>query len=58
MMWVMRGPAEPPVSKINKVFSRKIYLKAHRFKHLTQAYHALNHEKLRSDIFFTPNPLT
>ena len=52
------GPAEPPVSKINKIFSRKIYLKAQRFEHLTQAYHALNREKLRSDIFFTPNPLT
>jgi primosomal protein N' (replication factor Y) len=52
------GPAQPPVSKIKRVFSRKIYIKADRFEQLTSAFKALEHLKLKSELFFTPQPLS
>ena len=52
------GPAEPPVSKINKLFSRKIYIKASNFGIISQAYISITTEKLRCALYFTPNPQT
>lgn len=53
------GPSEPPISKIKKMFSRKMCLKADSFDELATAYHALSKElNLRSEIFFTPNPVS
>ncbi len=52
------GPAQPPVSKIKRVFSRKIYIKADRFEALTQAFASLETVSLKSELYFTPQPLS
>lgn len=51
------GPTQPPVAKIKKIFSRKIFIKADGYKTLTKAYRSLNQKQFKSRIFFTPNPL-
>lgn len=51
------GPTEPPVSKIKKIFSKKIYLKAKEFNALADAFRSIDQKTLRSSIFFTPHPL-
>ncbi len=51
------GPAKPPVAQIKKIFSRKIYLKADSFITLQNAYRSLEHIKLKSSLFYTPDPL-
>ena len=50
------GPAEPPVSKIKHVCSRKIYIKADRFELLVAAFRSLETVKLKSKLYFTPQP--
>lgn len=52
------GPTEPPVSKIKKVFSKKIYLKAKEFSALVNAFKRLDQTEFKSSIFFTPHPLS
>ena len=52
------GPSEPPVSKIKKVFSRKIYIKTDRFEYLQKAFSSIDLDALRSDVFFTPQPVS
>lgn len=52
------GPTQPPVAQIKTVWSRKIYLKAPQFGILHQAFSSLNQAKIKSKIFFTPNPLS
>jgi primosomal protein N' (replication factor Y) len=51
------GPAQPPVAKIKKIFSRKIYLKADGFNQISIAFQKIDKKKFKSKIYFTPNPL-
>ena len=51
------GPAKPPVSKIKSIHSRKIYIKAEDFAHITQLYKTIQKKNYSSSIYFTPNPL-
>jgi primosomal protein N' (replication factor Y) len=51
------GPAQPPVSRIKKIFSRKIYIKAKQFNSLVTAFKSLDKEQFKSSVFFTPHPL-
>ncbi|MFT6765823.1 MAG: primosomal protein N' (replication factor Y) [Alteromonas naphthalenivorans] len=51
------GPTEPPVSKVKKVFSKKIYLKAQDFSALIKAFKSIKQSDFRSSVFFTPHPL-
>ncbi len=52
------GPAEPPVAKIKKVHSRKIYIKAEHIGSIIDVYNCINTNFYQSAIFFTPNPLS
>lgn len=53
------GPAQPPVAQIKNIWSRKIYLKSTQFGPLQQAFSAARTTiKLKSKLFFTPNPLS
>lgn len=52
------GPAQPPVSKIKQVFSRKIYIKADQFNYLIAAFKSLKDTNLKSELYFTPQPLS
>jgi primosomal protein N' (replication factor Y) len=54
---IVLGPTQPPVAKIKKVFSRKIYIKADSFNAISNAYQTIEHKQFKSKIFFTPNPL-
>jgi primosomal protein N' (replication factor Y) len=51
------GPAQPPVSRVKNVYTRKMYLKAPSMGHLIQLYHALNQNNYQSSLFFTPQPV-
>jgi primosomal protein N' (replication factor Y) (superfamily II helicase) len=51
------GPVPPPVARIKKIFSRKIYLKADSFAPIKKALFELDTIKIKSKISFTPNPL-
>lgn len=51
------GPVPPPVSKIKKIFSQKIYLKSETFAPIQKALALLDNQKIKSKIYFTPNPL-
>lgn len=51
------GPAQPPVARIKKIVSRKMYLKAHSFAVLQKAFASLNQKHYKSSLFFTPDPL-
>ncbi len=52
------GPTLPPVARIKKISRRKIYLKADSFAAISSAYKTINHALYKSDIYFTPNPLS
>jgi len=52
------GPAKPPVYKIKNIYVRKIYLKAETMKELSALYGLVEKGKLRSQLFFTPNPVS
>ncbi len=52
------GPAQPPVSKIKQVFSRKIYIKADRFDQLIAAFKSIKNKNIKSELYFTPQPLS
>jgi len=52
------GPAKPPVHKVKNCHARKIYLKAQNFKTIHELYQAIKNKRLKSKIFFTPNPLS
>ncbi len=53
------GPAQPPVAQIKNIWSRKIYLKCAQFGPLQQAFARTRTAiKLKSKLFFTPNPLS
>ncbi len=50
------GPAKPPVHKIKKIHTRKIYLKGNTIVELISLYQTINKANHKSAIFFTPNP--
>lgn len=51
------GPTHPPVARIKKVVSRKMYLKAESFTVLQDAFRSIDQKKYKSSLFFTPDPL-
>jgi len=51
------GPTHPPVARIKKIVSRKMYLKARNFRDLQAAFLMIDQKKYKSSIFFTPDPL-
>jgi len=51
------GPAKPPVYKIKKTESRKIYLKSANMNMLIQMFQAIKKSEYSSSIFFVPNPM-
>jgi len=53
---IVLGPAPPPVHKIKKMFSRKIYLKSSSYREIIAAYKIIMKSKFESSIFLTPNP--
>ncbi|HBY05839.1 MAG: Primosome assembly protein PriA [candidate division TM6 bacterium GW2011_GWE2_42_60] len=55
---VILGPAEPPVYKVKNIFIRKIYLKSSSFALIHKAYQELKKQKLDSNMFYTPNPVS
>ncbi len=50
------GPAKPPVAKVKNIHARKIYLKSGSMSQLISLYQKVDHAKLKSHCFFTPNP--
>lgn len=48
------GPAQPPIHKIERIFSRCIYLKAPTIQDIHALYKVINHGHYKSSIFFTP----
>lgn len=51
------GPAKPPVHKIKNSFSRVIYLKTDNIQHAYQLFANINEQRVKSSVYFTPNPL-
>ncbi len=52
------GPAKPPVSKINNIYTRKLYIKANSIYDIIFLFQKINQSQYKSNIFFTPNPVT
>ena len=52
------GPSQPPVSKIQKLHCRKIYIKAETMGAIIDVYTSINRKTLQSFCYFTPNPLS
>ncbi len=52
------GPSTPPVSKIKKVYSRKIYIKAESIDTIIGTYRAIDRSSFKCALYFTPNPLS
>lgn len=51
------GPAQPPVSKIKEVHSRKIYLKAKNYSDISNLMKQIHKKRYSCSIYFTPNPV-
>jgi primosomal protein N' (replication factor Y) len=51
------GPVEPPVAKIQSIFTMRIYLKSASIGTLAALYARLDHAKYKSTLQYTPNPL-
>ncbi|KKP35982.1 MAG: Primosomal protein N' [candidate division TM6 bacterium GW2011_GWF2_32_72] len=51
------GPAKPPIYKLNNSYSRKIYIKSKDIQEIFLLVQFAQNIKLKSQIFFTPNPL-
>ena len=54
---MLLGPARPPVYKIQKTFSMKIYLKGSSQLQLNSLYKGIDKKQFVSSIFFVPNPV-
>jgi len=52
------GPAKPPVHKIKNTHARKIYIKGSSIQEIIALFHSVNRTRFRSQIFFTPNPVS
>jgi len=52
------GPAKPPVSKIKNIYMRKLYMKGSNINDLIFLFQTINQSQYKSNIFFTPNPVT
>lgn len=52
------GPALPPVHKVKNIHIRKIYLKSTHINDLITLFGQVNKTLFKSNIFFTPNPLS
>lgn len=51
------GPVDSAIYKVKNFFSKKIYLKSVNLKSMINLYESVNKSKIKSLIFFTPNPL-
>lgn len=51
------GPSKPPVFKIKNMHSRKLYLKGASLNQLIQFFNALQKNRGKVQLYFTPNPL-
>lgn len=51
------GPVDSAVYKVKNFFSKKIYLKGSDLKNIIHLYESVDKRKIKSSIFFTPNPL-
>lgn len=51
------GPAKPPVYKIKNMNFRKIFLKGSELSEILALTSFLMNQEMRSNLFFTPNPL-
>jgi primosomal protein N' (replication factor Y) len=52
------GPAKPPVHKIKNIHSRKIYIKGNNITDIIKLFISIKKPINKSQIFFTPNPLS
>lgn len=52
------GPAKPPVSKIKNTHARKLYIKGARMQDIVLLYRSINKAQYKSQIYFTPNPVS
>lgn len=52
------GPAKPPVHKIKNTFARKIYIKGQSMQTIMALFQSVNKGSFKSQIYFTPNPVT
>lgn len=52
------GPVAPIISKIKNIFMRKIYVKGKSLKEINKLYAAIDKDNYKSEIYFTPNPLS
>ncbi|MDR3549777.1 MAG: primosomal protein N', partial [Candidatus Babeliales bacterium] len=52
------GPAKPPVHKIKNTSSRKIYIKGASMADIIKLFNSFNRARYKSQIYFTPNPVT
>lgn len=52
------GPAKPPIYKIKNIFVRKLYLKADTMLELSALYGLVQKKNIKSQLFFTPNPVS
>jgi primosomal protein N' (replication factor Y) len=55
---IILGPTTPPVGKIKKVYSQKIYVKGESIETIIRIYRTLKPTAYKSSLFFTPNPMS
>lgn len=51
------GPVQPPVAKIQSIFTMRIYLKSSSIGQLASLYSTLEQKAYKSTLQYTPNPL-
>jgi len=51
------GPTKPPISKINNIHRRKIYIKSKKIEDTIAIYKTLDQKKIKSSLHFVPNAL-
>ncbi len=52
------GPTTPPIAKVKKIFSKKIFIKSDSFTAISKAYRTLALGHFKCTLHFTPNPLS
>lgn len=52
------GPTKPPVSKINNIHRRKMYIKAKKIEEIIVLYAALDKTKFKASLHFIPNAVS
>lgn len=52
------GPTDPPIAKVKKIFSKKIFIKAASYIDISNAYKTLLLQRFKCTLHFTANPLS